>query len=78
MAPAPFTCEPIHHILDQHARTAQRDATRTLVLIERPQKPGGVGDQMCSLLGAIAVAVGSGRRLEVAPLAWSYASPGCT
>ena len=38
-------CEPIHEILDAHAAGPQASPRRRLVHIERPSKPGGVGDQ---------------------------------
>jgi hypothetical protein len=69
------TCQPIIDLLDAHTRRAQL-SKRTLVHAERPQSPGGVGDQLVSLLGSMALAIVSQRRLEIAPQAQSYAHVG--
>ena len=66
-------CSPIAALLDAHAASAQaRGRTSILVHVERPFKPGGVGDQFAGLLGSIALAVATGRRLELAPQSTSY------
>ena len=65
-------CLPITSVLDAHAAGAQRQRGRVLVHVERSFQPGGIGDQFSGLLGAIALALADGRRLEIAPQAWSY------
>ena len=71
--PAEDLCSPIAALLDAHTASAQAmSRTSILVHVERPFKPGGVGDQFAGLLGSIALAVATGRRLELAPQSTSY------
>lgn len=67
-------CRPVTDLLDTHVQSSQpRSAGRKrLVHMVRQTRPGGLGDQLSGLLGSIALAVATGRRLEVSPQPFSY------
>ena len=59
------TCAPVVALIDEHMRGPQLRSKRTVVAITPPES--GVGDHISAFLGALAVAMGTARRLEVLP-----------
>lgn len=70
-----MNCAPIISLLDAHVRGSQQRSKpggRTLVHVVRSMKRPGLGDQLTAFLGSMALAVATGRRLEIAPQPFSY------
>ena len=62
----PFSCEPIVRLIDAHLEGPQKDRhAHSIVAASMPDS--GLGDQLSGFIAVLAIAVATGRRMEIQP-----------
>jgi hypothetical protein len=58
-------CRLVRAALDAHTAGSAQRGPNAIVALSSPES--GIGDQISNVLGALTIAIGSGRRLEILP-----------